>query len=229
MYRGLSILFIGSPPKQAVRFGTYEFLKGFTANEKGELTSVGSLITGMGAGISEAIFAVTPMETIKVKFINDQKSAQPKYKGLFHGVRLILKEEGFSGVYKGLLPTVLKQGSNQAIRFFVMNTLKAEYKEIKGDPKAPIPKYWTALFGATAGAASVFGNTPLDVVKTRMQGLDAKKYANSWDCALKLWKEGGLPAFYKGTLPRLLRVCLDVGITFTIYDSIMELFDKFWK
>lgn len=27
----------------------------------------------------------------------------------------------------------------------------------------------TAIFGATAGAASVFGNTPLDVVKTRMQ------------------------------------------------------------
>lgn len=27
----------------------------------------------------------------------------------------------------------------------------------------------TAMFGAMAGAASVFGNTPLDVVKTRMQ------------------------------------------------------------
>lgn len=31
----------------------------------------------------------------------------------------------------------------------------------------------TAMFGATAGAASVFGNTPLDVVKTRMQVLSS--------------------------------------------------------
>ena len=34
--------------------------------------------------------------------------------------------------------------------------------------------------------------------------------------------------FYKGTLPRLSRVCLDVAITFMIYDSFMELFNKVW-
>ena len=35
--------------------------------------------------------------------------------------------------------------------------------------------------------------------------------------------------FYKGTVPRLSRVCLDVAITFMIYDSIMEFLDKHWK
>lgn len=34
--------------------------------------------------------------------------------------------------------------------------------------------------------------------------------------------------FYKGTVPRLGRVCLDVAITFMIYDSFMELFNKVW-
>lgn len=37
------------------------------------------------------------------------------------------------------------------------------------DPNKAINPVLTGLFGATAGAASVFGNTPLDVVKTRMQ------------------------------------------------------------
>ena len=38
----------------------------------------------------------------------------------------------------------------------------------------------------------------------------------------------GPRAFYKGTLPRMSRVVLDVGITFMIYDSFMEVFNKLW-
>lgn len=37
------------------------------------------------------------------------------------------------------------------------------------DPNKAINPVITGLFGAVAGAVSVFGNTPLDVIKTRMQ------------------------------------------------------------
>lgn len=55
---------------------------------------VSCLLFWPGAGVSEAILAVTPMETIKVKFINDQTSARPQFKGFFHGVRCIVREQG---------------------------------------------------------------------------------------------------------------------------------------
>lgn len=62
--------------------------------------------------MTEAVFIVTPAETLKVQLIDDKLSGKGKYRGLVHGVRCILKQEGWLGIYKGLGPTMLKQGSN---------------------------------------------------------------------------------------------------------------------
>ncbi|XP_013785112.1 tricarboxylate transport protein, mitochondrial-like [Limulus polyphemus] len=227
LYRGLSVLIYGSVPKSAVRFGTFEALKKRNLDAKGNLPVHKRLLCGLGAGVCEAIFAVTPMETVKVKFIHDQSRANPHYRGFFHGVRMIVKEHGIRGVYQGLTATIMKQGSNQAIRFFVIESLKDWWRG--GDPNKNVNKLLVGAFGAVAGAASVFGNTPIDVVKSRMQGLEAHKYKNTFDCIYKIAKYEGAGAFYKGTIPRLSRVCLDVAITFMIYDSFMDLFNSIWK
>lgn len=76
---------------------------------KGNLGPTQRLLCGLGAGVCEAIFAVTPMETVKVKFINDQRSEKPKFKGFFHGVREIIRAEGKDGirVQKSMILTVV--------------------------------------------------------------------------------------------------------------------------
>ncbi|XP_030041766.1 tricarboxylate transport protein, mitochondrial isoform X1 [Microcaecilia unicolor] len=227
LYRGLSSLLYGSIPKSAVRFGMFEFLSNYARNPSGKLDSRTSLLCGLGAGVAEAVLVVCPMETIKVKFIHDQCSSVPKYRGFFHGVREIVREQGLRGTYQGVTATILKQGSNQAIRFFVMTSLRNWYR---GDnPHREINPFVTAAFGATAGAASVFGNTPLDVIKTRMQGLEAHKYRSTLDCAIQIFKHEGPLAFYKGTIPRLGRVCLDVAIVFVIYEEVVKVLNRIWK
>jgi len=40
------------------------------------------------------------METVKVKFIHDMNQAKPQYRGLMHGMRTIIAQEGFRGCYK---------------------------------------------------------------------------------------------------------------------------------
>lgn len=42
-------------------------------------------------------------------------------------------------------------------------------------------------------------------------------------------RPSALPRFYKGTVPRLGRVCLDVAIVFIIYDEVVKLLNKVWK
>lgn len=77
-----------------MRFGAFETVKDQLVDADGKLNPQRRLLAGLCAGVCEAIFAVTPMETIKVKFINDQRSANPRFRGFFHGVHLIVKEHG---------------------------------------------------------------------------------------------------------------------------------------
>lgn len=72
----------------------FEALKNKMVDEKGNLTNTQTVLAGLGAGISEAIVVVCPMETIKVKFIHDQTQPNPKYRGFFHGVTTIVKQDG---------------------------------------------------------------------------------------------------------------------------------------
>lgn len=119
------------------------------------------------------LWVMFPMEIIKVKFIHDQTSPNPTYRGFFHRVRKILWEHGLKGTYQGLTANMLKQGSNQAIHFFVMTSLGNWYR---GDnPKKPMNPLITRASGAIAGAANVFRNKPLGMIKTQMQGLEAHK------------------------------------------------------
>ena len=143
------------------------------------------------------------------------------------GVREIIREQGIRGTYQGMSATIIKQGSNHAIRFFIMDTLKDWYRG--GDNNKPVNNLEVGMFGVVAGAASVFSNAPVDMIKTRMQGLEASKYSSTLNCIYQIAKYEGIPAFYKGTLPRLGRVCLEVPITFMVYDSLMDIFIQLWK
>ena len=42
-------------------------------------------VAGLAAGMTEAVIAVTPTETVKTKMIHDRNLAKPQYRGLVHG------------------------------------------------------------------------------------------------------------------------------------------------
>jgi solute carrier family 25 citrate transporter 1 len=71
LYRGLSALVIGTASKAGVRFLVFDQLKQLLATENkdgkgGKSVSGGRMmLAGLGAGVVEAVVAVTPTETIK--------------------------------------------------------------------------------------------------------------------------------------------------------------------
>lgn len=104
LYRGLSSLLVGSIPKAAVRFLAYEQFRASLADSDNKISAGRNFLAGLGAGVTEAIFVVCPMETIKVKLIHDQLQPQPKYKGLVHGISSIVKAEGTRALSLSLPP-----------------------------------------------------------------------------------------------------------------------------
>lgn len=158
------------------------------------------LFAGLGAGVTEAIFAVTPTETIKTKLIHDRNTSSPKYNGLVHGVRTIVKVEGWRGLYQGVVPTVLRQGANSAIRFTVYGQMQAFWKrQLQPQQQATsVSAAKSFLSGAVAGTASTYLTMPIDVVKTRLQGHDSKAYRGAWHCLTRIVKDEGVKMLWKG-------------------------------
>jgi len=63
-------------------------------------------------------------------------------------------------------------------------------------------------------------NNPIDVIKTRLQGVDAAKYNGFIDCGKQIMVQSGPMGFYSGVGPRLARVILDVALTFSIFGAL---------
>ncbi|KAF9040104.1 citrate transporter [Panaeolus papilionaceus] len=222
LYSGCTALVVGNSLKAGVRFVTYDYFKKKLADKEGKISPSRSLLAGLGAGMTEAVLAVTPSETIKTKLIDDAKRPNPQYRGLIHGTVSIVRTEGISGIYRGLFPVMMRQGANSAVRFTTYATLK-QFVQGTMRPGQQLPSAFTFAIGGIAGLVTVYTTMPLDVIKTRMQTLEARaQYRNSFHCAYRIFTEEGLLRFWTGTTPRLTRLVLSGGIVFTIYENIMK-------
>lgn len=224
LYQGLSTLIVGTFAKASIRFYSYNQYMNLFQRPDGSKAPYASIAAGMLAGMTEAVLAVTPTETIKTKLIHDRNSPTPKYRGLIHGTRTIVKAEGFMGIYQGVVPTMLRQGANSAIRFTVYARMQNLWESASGDGKKSVSTTKSFLSGAVAGTISTVLTMPIDVVKTRLQGMDASKYKGVVDCAVQILKHEGIRTFWKGTTPRLSRVMFSSGIVFSVQDFLMRLF-----
>merc|ERR1740139_273388 len=224
VYLALDSMVYFATPKAAIRFSGFEAASNAMRKSDGSpmFGTATSFLAGLAAGAIEALFVSTPQETIKIRLIDDQfKTGEggPRFKGFFHGVRTIVSEEGFSGIYHGLSPTILKVATAQATRFGVYMYIPADYR------KTPLG---SAASGAFAGGVSVIIFQGLDVIKSRMQGLAAAKYTSSIHCLKELIANEGFMALYKGVGPRMTRVCCEVAITMTLYGEVVKLLDSVW-
>ena len=166
----------GIVPKMAIRFSSFEFYKGVLAKEEtGKPNTGGVFLAGLGAGITEAVMVVTPMEVVKIRLQAQHHSMSdpldvPKYRNAAHAAYTVVKEEGFGALYRGVALTAVRQGTNQAVNFTAYQTLKKWAKEYQPQyDGTELPSWQHLLLGGLSGAMGPMSNAPIDTIKTRIQ------------------------------------------------------------
>ncbi|KAJ3315628.1 hypothetical protein HDV04_002042 [Boothiomyces sp. JEL0838] len=229
LYKGLGAVTAGIVPKMAIRFSSLEFYKDQLRDKQtGYLSSAGVFLAGLGAGTTESIMVVTPMDVIKIRLQAQRNSMTdpldiPKYRNAFHCAYVMVKEEGVGSLYKGLGLTVIRQGTNQAANFTVYEFLKSKFSEMQPTAQS-LPSYQTAFIGLISGACGPLFNAPVDTIKTRIQKNPSTE--NGLIRVVKISKNilqtEGFFAFYKGLVPRVLRVAPGQSITFMVYEKVYK-------
>ena len=201
-----------------------------------------TFIAGLLSGLTEAVVVVTPAEVCKIRMQSQYHSmmdptqrAHAKHKNVIQTAFLIVKEEGFSALYKGVIPTMLRQGCNQAVNFTVYNWSKQFFLEYRqqAEPGLKQLDHWqTLVLGGLSGGMGPLVNNPLDVVKTRMQKQvvipgKAPKYNGLLSSCVVIAKEEGTAALWKGITPRLMRIMPGQAITFMTYEAVMEQIERY--
>jgi len=226
LYTGAGVRIIGAGFQQMFRWGAYTNLVNVARDEKtGKLSPIMNMLCGLGAGICEAVCAVTPVETVKTRVTDDLRRGTNNYSGSADAIKKIVSSEGPMGLYRGAFPTILKQGTNQAVRMPLQVQMFALIS-FGDDSKKQSPLY-NGFAGFLAGVGSVVLTQPQDCVKSRMQGEAAKElYKSTVDCAMQMMKTEGPTAFFAGSIPRMVQVGLTSGISFALFPVISKALNK---
>ncbi|PQE17572.1 mitochondrial 2-oxodicarboxylate carrier protein [Rutstroemia sp. NJR-2017a BBW] len=227
LYRGIEAPILMEAPKRATKFAANESWGKFYRDIFGvaKMNQSLSVLTGATAGATES-FVVVPFELVKIR-LQDRASAG-KYTGMVDCVTKIVKTEGPLALYNGLESTMWRHILWNAGYFGCIFQVKALL------PKAENKKQETLVnlvSGATGGTVGTILNTPMDVVKSRIQNSpkiagSVPKYNWAWPALATVMKEEGFGALYKGFLPKVLRLGPGGGILLVVFTGVTDFFRK---
>lgn len=216
-------------PTQALNFAfkdTYKkiFTEGLDKKKDFWKFFAGNLASGGAAGATSLMF-VYPLDFARTRLAADVgKGSNREFNGLVHCITKIFKSDGPIGLYRGFFVSVQGIIIYRAAYFGMFDTIKPLLSATLGvDPKQlNFFATWAVAQAVTVGSGIL--SYPWDTVRRRMMMQSGNKellYKNTWDCAVKIVKNEGVLAMYKGALSNVFRGT-GGALVLTIYDEIKK-------
>ncbi|KAF8204027.1 mitochondrial inner membrane protein [Pholiota molesta] len=229
-YRGLGPQLIGVAPEKAIKLTVNDLVRGRAMDpETGRIKIGWELFAGGMAGGSQVIFT-NPLEIVKIRLQIQGEAAKVEGaipKGAVH----IIRQLGILGLYKGATACLLRDIPFSAIYFTAYSHLRKDVFQ-DGYNGKQLSFLETLSAAAIAGMPAAYLTTPADVVKTRLQ-VEARKgqthYAGLRDAFVKIYREEGFRALFKGGPARVIRSSPQFGFTLLAYETLKDVLPYPWQ
>ncbi|GAA6035899.1 hypothetical protein JCM8097_005152 [Rhodosporidiobolus ruineniae] len=190
------------------------------------LPPASAFFAGAAAGAASRT-VVSPLERLKI--ILQVQGASAQYRGVWHGLTKMWKEEGFKGYMKGNGINVLRIAPYSAVQFSTYELCKNALRMPDGSMDTPR----RLLAGSLAGIASVVSTYPLDLVRSRLsvetaslgmkEGRTDGRSTGMLAMGLRVMREeGGVKALYRGLVPTSAGVAPYVAFNFASYELLKQ-------
>ena len=137
-----------------------------------------------------------------------------------HVLQTTLQQEGFRGLFRGYLSTVVREVPFSFIQMPLWELLKKRWTQHQGHP---LDAWQSSVCGGLAGSFSGAITTPLDVAKTRIMLAERGSALahGSILYALKLvWQQRGIKGLFAGIVPRVMWISIGGAIFLGVYDRV---------
>ncbi|XP_020710504.1 calcium-binding mitochondrial carrier protein Aralar1 isoform X1 [Athalia rosae] len=159
--------------------------------------------------------AVYPVDLVKTRMQNQRTGSfigELMYRNSIDCFKKVIRHEGVTGLYRGLVPQLMGVAPEKAIKLTVNDFVRDKFMDKNGN----LPIFGEIISGACAGGSQVVFTNPLEIVKIRLQ-VAGEIAGGSKVSALSVVKELGLFGLYKGARACLLRDVPFSAIYFPTY------------
>lgn len=137
----------------------------------------------------------------------------------------VVRREGFRGMYRGLSAGLMRQALYSTTRFGFYDIAKRALGETRTHP---LPYYRKVMATMTGGSCAAAVACPADMMLVRMQAdgrlppAQRRNYRNVLHGLYRVAREEGIPAWYRGLGPLVVRGVLVTTAQFSTYDQVKE-------
>lgn len=219
LYKGIVPALLRSALYGGLRLGLYEPCKG-VLDRAFDCTNILTKIAAGAMSGAIATAATNPMEVLKVRM---QVSLQPSDGKFYRELRNLLVNEGLSGFWRGVGPSMARASTLTASQLATYDESKQRLRHWMALEEG----FWLHISASlVAGGVGTTATAPIDIVKTRMmiqRETSSAIYKNACDCAYKILRSEGLLGLYKGWSAMFARLGPQTTITFLVYEKLREL------